>query len=437
MLNPQQIKELSTLQAEYTTLANKSGRFTKEDESKATYLRRAMKSVENGVSLQEFDRQHFNERSLAAGLPVTKFKKTGSPFLTEAQVQGARGWQALVKGRIPDPSKNQTEQRTGLEGALYEHFGTYTSLGYFCPTGFVPELKAALAAVDALFDPDVTTRIDADNGRIQTWPIVGDIENIATIVNEAGSLTPVDYSVPGQAVIGVYGFKSPVVSMSTEAFDDQNVNDTFNAIENFKQIAYSRVARGIGAMLVQGEGYSSGEPQGLLTSLLQLGVPNVVASGSSVNDGSSANGTNSLGSQDFAQTLDLLNQAFVDSEKCAWFMNSKTLSTVRGIVTKMGSLLELVKDVDGVPTIYGIPVRICPSMPNIGVSNTPVILGDGSYFAVKLVQDDKFGIKVYRESTGLIEQGIVQARMFVRAGSALLYNDLNSPSPFVTLSNFS
>jgi HK97 family phage major capsid protein len=166
-------------------------------------------------------------------------------------------------------------------------------------------------------------------------------------------------------------------------------------------------------------------------------VTPVIASGSAANDGLSETGVNSLGSQDFAAAIGQLNQAYLESPKVAWFMNSATLAKVRGIVTKQGSLLELVKDTDDGPYIYGVKVRICPSMPNIGASNVPVILGDGSYFCTKLVLDAATGIKIYREATGLVEQGLVQMVSFVRAGSTLLYNDTNSPSPFIMIQNHS
>ena len=87
-------------------------------------------------------------------------------------------------------------------------------------------------------------------------------------------------------------------------------------------------------------------------------------------------------------------------EKCAWFMNKKTLANISGIVTKYGRLLNLVQYENGKPSIFGIPVKICPSMDNIGVSAVPVVLGDGTYWATRLVTDENSGIRVYSEATG-------------------------------------
>ncbi len=415
-------KDLNTVLKELSGLTNKAGRLTKPEEHRFAYLQTAAAAIRAGASLAEIE---LEERGLPKPQPVKKHV-----LLTPEQEIEARNWQKFIHTPF--------ERRTMTEGNLIAQLGTYTSLGYFVPTGFFPELKAALGYADALFDPNAVTHIATDNGRVTEYPLIGDIENVATLIGEnSSSLTTVDYSAPSHASLGVYSFKSPAHTESMEAFQDTNVSDTFNAISNFKRIVADRLARGIGEYFVLGEGPTSSQPTGLLVALQALGLPPVIASGSAANDGLSETGVNSLGSQDFANAIAQLNQAYLESPKVAWFMNSATLAKVRGIVTKQGSLLELVKDTDDGPYIFGVKVRICPSMPNIGASNVPVILGDGSYFCTKMVQDETSGIKIYRESTGLIEQGLVQMVSYVRAGSTLLYNDTSSPAPFVMIQNHS
>jgi HK97 family phage major capsid protein len=118
-------------------------------------------------------------------------------------------------------------------------------------------------------------------------------------------------------------------------------------------------------------------------------------------------------------------------------MSHRTLATVAGIVNKFGDSLNLVQYIGKKPFILGIPVKLCPSMDSIGVSNVPVVLGDLSYWATRLVVDDMAGIKVYTEAPGLVENGNVGLRTFVRADGALLYKDTSSPSPFVMIRNHS
>jgi len=61
--------------------------------------------------------------------------------------------------------------------------------------------------------------------------------------------------------------------------------------------------------------------------------------------------------------------------------------------------------------------------------------GGASGFRVGGVDD--MGILMYKESAGLAENGLVEFQSFVRAGGVLLYNDANSPSPFVMIRNHS
>jgi hypothetical protein len=58
-----------------------------------------------------------------------------------------------------------------------------------------------------------------------------------------------------------------------------------------------------------------------------------------------------------------------------------------------------------------------------------VLLGDMSYWVTRLVVDETSGVKVFGEGIGLVEQGIVGLKTFVRAHGVLAYSDANSPSP--------
>ena len=101
-----------------------------------------------------------------------------------------------------------------------------------------------------------------------------------------------------------------------------------------------------------------------------------------------------------------LDDAYANSPRCTWLMNKKTLATVSGIVTKYGLPFGLVKWIDGQPTIYGIPVKICPSMDNICNG---------------------------KEAANTIEYGNVGLIGFMRAGGDLLWNDAGSPAPFIVI----
>jgi HK97 family phage major capsid protein len=325
------------------------------------------------------------------------------------------------------------EARDMSEGNPTNRIGTYSNLGYFVPTEFFPTVFSAMAAHDVLFDEDACTVLKTKNGRVTTVPLIGDIENVATVVGEAGTQTSTDISSTGQGTLGAYSYKTPRFVASIESFQD--VDESMSVVKLFKNFTADRLARGIAKDLVTGSG--SSRPLGLIPSLTTLSISSVTASGSAGNTGGAETGATTLGSADFAAALENLDEAYVQSPKCAWLMNRKTLVTVSSIINKFGNNLNLVQWVDGEPFIFGVPVRICPSMDNIGVSNVPVVLGDLSYWCTRLVIDEKSGIQVYTEADSLIEYGKIGMSCFMRADGELLYKDTSSPAPFTYIRNHS
>jgi HK97 family phage major capsid protein len=411
------VKDLNLLLVEYNQLSNKT-LHTKKDSHRMAYLQSAMAAVKEGASLRDFDIENLNDMERRNGLPLTQV----DPFaLSHNEEVEAHGWQEFV------------EKRDMVGGNPISRIGTYTGLGNFVPTGFFPQLYAALGAHDILFNEADCTVMKSSNGRITTIPLMGDIEIVAGIVGEGGSQSSVDFSNTGQAVLGVYTYNSKRFVASLESFQD--LGDTLSVVELAKRAFASRLARGIGADLMNGNG--SSKPLGLIPALEAAGVVPVVANGSAGNTGGAETGANSLGSADFSNALAHLDSAYLSSDKLAWAMNRKTLNFLNGLVNKVGAPLNLVQYVDCEPFIYGVPVKISPSVPDIGASSTPVILGDFSYWCTKLVMDENVGLQVYKEGPGLAEAGNIGLSCFVRGGGALLYNDTSSPAPFVLIQNHS
>lgn len=418
-------KDLSLLIQEASALSNKPN-WTKQDEKRNAFLLSAISAVKAGASLSDLDDvegsafHEANEAARRSGLPVIKRKR--NIFLNRDREAEARGWKQFIENRDME------------EGApMLDHFGTYTSLGNFIPTGFFPQVVAAMAAHDVLFDEDSCTVLKTQNGIPTTIPLIGDIENVAAVVGEGGTQNSVDISSTNQATLIAYSYKTPRFVASIEAFQDMDTSIT--TVGLFKQFTSDRLARGIAKDLVTGNG--SSKPLGLIPSLEGLGVSYVTASGSADNTGGSESGATTLGSADFAAAAENLDQAYVDSPKCAWLMNRKTLIAVSSIINKFGNQLNLVQYVDGQPFIYGIPVKICPSIDNLGASNVPVVLGDLTYWCTRLVVDEKAGLMVYREAPGLIEYGNIGISCFMRADGELLYKDTSSPAPFTFIRNHS
>ncbi len=407
------------LLGEYNSLTNKS-RLTKQDEQRCAYLQTAISAVKAGVSLAEVDETLHNERFRAAGLPEVRIARPASAVEKEA-----RGYQSFLRGEL--------ERRDMTEGApMITQMGTYSGLGYFVPTDFFPQVFSAMKAADALLDEDSVTLIRSTNGRPLPIPVASDVENNASVIAEGGSQTSVDIDSTGHVELGAYSYSSRRFVASMESFDD--LEGTITVTGLMKNYFAQGLRRGIGADLVNGNG--SGKPTGLVTSLQNLGSAAVVAAGSAVNTGGSETGATTIGSEDLTNLYQLLDAAYF-GPKTAWMMNQKTLGQLAGVVTKYGQPLNIVRRVDGQPTILGLPVKICPSLPVPAASAVTVLLGDFGYWCTRLVTDDSSGLVVYREAPGLIENGKIGVRCFCRADGNLAWTDTSSPAPILYLQQHS
>ena len=101
------------------------------------------------------------------------------------------------------------------------------------------------------------------------------------------------------------------------------------------------------------------------------------------------------------------------------------------------------KYIDGEPYIFGKCVKIDPSMPGIGASNTPIVFGDLAYWCTKIVTGIAGNgiplgyVQTYAEAPSLIENGLVGFRAFLRAGGVLAFIDRGSPAPLNYIQNHS
>jgi HK97 family phage major capsid protein len=413
MINYQELNE--TL-SEYNLLSEKRNH-TSQDKSRMAFLQTAIAAIKAGGSLQEIHLDHVNAEQRRLGLEVTP-----RGTLTQEQRAQVREFQSFAAGEKRD-----------VEGNPIPRIGTYSGLGFFSPTSFFSQVFESMKAYDPIFSDDAFTQIRTNNGRVLTVPTLSDTENDAAVVGEAAARTNANISAPGQASLGVYSYASRKWPVSIEALQD--LDASFTALELFKKFTTKALARGIGRDLLTGNG--TNKTLGLIPSLEAAGATIVAAAGSSANDGGATTGTNSLGTQDFSNAYLALDDAYRADPSCRWILNSNTLGKLYGQLDKMGR--PVVDFVNGAPTILGIKVQMSPSMANIGASNVPVLLGACSYWATRLVVSgvEDMGILMYKESAGLIENGLVEFQSFVRAGGALLWNDSGSPSPFVLIRNAS
>ncbi len=406
------------------------GTINKQEQRRRASLMSQAAAIRDGVKLKNIIRREHNEQSREAGLP--EFEPEPKPSRRERR---KAAWKAVVENAGPKGLPQTTEFRDMNEGGLISQIGTYTGLGFFVPTGFMPKFWRAMAAHDALFDDDCVTVHRTKDGRPFPVPVFDDIANVAVAVKDGVQDSEADISDVDHVSIGAWTYKGPLLRCSIESFQDC---DEITVPQLFKAFQLDRIARGVGTDLMTGGG--STKPLGLIPTLMLAAAPTVVAAGSAGNDGSTNTGLNSVGSVDLMNAMNKLDSAYWASDKVRWFMNRSTLTNLLNLSDKMGRPLlgTAIKYKGSTCYIYGIKVAICPSMNSIGAANTPILLGDGAYWMTRLVSaDDESGFQIFKEKYA--DFGQVGMRLFARADGALLWrsSESNAKCPFVMIQNHS
>jgi hypothetical protein len=303
------------------------------------------------------------------------------------------------------------ELRTFLQSGGFERRDlTSSTAGVFIPEAFNRMVWEAMRAYDSIFDDDFSTTIETDTGAAMDLFAVDDTETSASIVGEgtgSGEVDPTAFKVQlAQAPL----WDSKVVAVSMALLQDSAVD----LPAMLSQALGARLARGIAPSLI--------------STLLAAADLGATAAGDPVNG---SNGATQVGYADLIALRTSLNTAYRASGKCAWLMNDNTLAALDSLTDK--NLRPLIHPVyvNGQRMLLGYPVGICPSLPNIGHSNTPILFGALGYFVVRVVKDggEKESGRLIRitEAQGYIENLLVGFKSFLRCNGALLAAQAGSP----------
>ena len=303
---------------------------------------------------------------------------------------------------------------------------THTTLstgGAFVPVNyFNGEFQHAVATIDPLFDKDVVTYLETDNGGSIALPLTNDTANDAVVITENTQDTEQDISGINQAVTDAYSYRTPKIFTTIEFDQDALADYNLSLLENFFA---ERIARGVSKDLVTGNG--SGKCLGLVPALEALGVQAITATGSNANDGISGNdGSNSIGSDDLAALFFSVPARYRASSKAAWLMNDTTLQAIAGQKDKFGNLVFPEARLSQ-PLIHGKPVYVSPSMQSIGAANIPVVFGDLSRWLTRYMKGSSY-VRNYREIPGAVEYGLTAWSAFARYGGQLLMSNATLPA---------
>jgi len=328
--------------------------------------------------------------------------------------------------RRPPGNRHFTEDRDlNITSPLYG--------GWLTPASFHDQLMVALRNYDEIFSKDAITFFETHRGTSIVIPFADDTQNQATVIPEASQaeaevdpiIQPAQQSSIQTSAAPMAGYlplpptwRSGMVKVSIEMLQDS----AFDIVGFLAEAFAVRFARGIGANIVS-------------TTLAgaKLGV---TATGSAANTGGSETGGVSIGWKDLVNMRLAVDAAYRRSPKAAWCMNDNTLGALEGILNKYGTpLFPPSYTASGIRRILGFPVRLCPSMPSIGLSAKSVLFGDLSYLVLRVVKNS-VGIRVYKER--FADYGQIGFRGFMRAQSALVAEStVQTTFPILYLQNAS
>jgi HK97 family phage major capsid protein len=420
-------QEISESLAEAKTISGKAVQ-TKQDEQRFQFLMQKVSVLKSrAMTVDEFRTAQLNDVLKRDGKAIISSHNPLSPerrALVNAYTRIAAA---------PDEYTLGQEIRAVQQAGILTLANPSLAVGgAFVPVKFLfSELQVALKKADPLYNPDVCTVIQTESGASMQIPLVSDVSVYAAQVGEAISdTTATNLADLAGVTSNVFMYRTPKIRTSMEFLQDA-ADVTVSMLEQF---FVERLERGVGRDLITGNAGTAGI-NGIIAQLETLGVTPVTATGSASNDGSAATGANSIGTDDLYALYSSVDAAYRASAKCGWLMNDNTFLALQKLKDQSGRPLYLVQyDMrNGWPTLFNKNIHISPSMPNIGVSNTPIIFGDLSRWLTRIVPSH---VIRYQEAPGLVEAGVVGWQCFSRFGGTLLATDPNA-SPLNYIRNHS
>ena len=375
-------------------------KITPQDQMRFNHLQQKVSLLKAGMAPDDYRRKQMQDPSTAEIFRPVEIRKEPS-VEAKAYIDFLRNGIGNRRMRVVN---GQPEMRAQLAGQAAITASTGSAGGYFVPVGFYGgKLFQAQKQYDALFDPNVATQISTDTSAPLLISSSDDVENPALILTESSGDSSSDIAI-GQINLGGYSFRTPKLIFSRE-FDE----DSFWPIAMLlEKSAATRLSIGVSKYLVTGNGI--GQPTGIVTACEAAGA--IVPAGNPT----------TLAYSDLENLFFSVNAAYRTNG--TWLVNDNTLQKIRSLTDNNNRpLLDITSD--GL-TLFGRPVRLSPSLDNVGVSTYPIIFGDLSYFVVRRVTGGEYAL-IYNQSENLVERGLAAARYFARYDSDLICPGSGSP----------
>jgi HK97 family phage major capsid protein len=400
------IGELQTAVIEAEQLSSRP--LNKEEQRRFQFLLAKIGLLKAGLSPSEIANAEAERLAKEAGwshIPV--------PASDEVE----REWRDLVNGKgrvVMAPVRH--EVRAAEAGAQSISTSAGSAGGYFVPIDFHARTTDSMKQYDQIFDEAYCNVLASSTGHPTTLPLFDDIAAESVQVDENTKGAAQDFTA-SSVQLEAYSFRSGIVYCSVELLQDSGI-----PLGALLEGAFARRhARGVGKKMINGSGVNT--PTGLVTAVLASGAVPVVAAGANANTGNVGDtGANSIGSDDLAALWQALNPSY--RRRAIFALNDSTYVKLMSLNDKSGRpLIQIQHDV---PTIYGRPVAICPSMDTIGASKNTIVFYDPTYFYQRRIAAGSY-VRRFLQNPGAVERGLVGFESWYRTDSNLAVPNAQFP----------
>jgi len=282
--------------------------------------------------------------------------------------------------------------------------GGGTSVGYWVPQGFYPNLIEAQKAYGQIISLINVQRVS--DGAPAKIGLVDDTQNGLTVLGETVVVPEADPATSGK-IITPDMLVGGAVKVSIQA-----LQDSYFSVDDFLTTAFgTRYYRGLSNLVTNGS--STGNIQSILA-----GAHNAITT-------ASPTGTSYT---ELSQLFASLDPAYLGNS--TFVMNSTTRGYLLGVVDTLGRpiFLQSPSSPGAFDTLFGRPVTLNQSMPNIGAGNVAVQFGDFKAGYLLRQVGDLAVIRLDQRWMDQLEIGFIS---YVRAGGASL--DMTNAHPIVNL----
>ena len=303
--------------------------------------------------------------------PITNLRSQGSPVTPNPNTDFSYN---------PDVMNGFSYSKPGVLEIRNQATSPDSAGGFLVPTTFDPTLWTSITNASDILR--YCTVFNTQSGEDLDFALVDDISKSASRVAENATAST-GQATFARARFASYKYHSEVFPLSVELLQDAP-----NIESVLEDLALGRIARGIENDIINGTG--SGQPKGLLVSSVL---------------GRSGASAGKIEVDDLIALAKALGSGYYD--RAVWVMNPSTLFDIyldaSATSTQPYTDLFGYHPLTGELTLLNFPIVTSQAMPTIATSAKAVLLGDLTYFGVRLIQN----MQMMQDSQTKATQGLI------------------------------